>query len=58
MESSISNHLGLKVQIMHKVDKGGDKGGEIRVSYKTLEQLDEVARRLSKSLGILGQPKI
>jgi len=50
LETSISNHLGLKVQIIHKVDKsGGDKGGEIRVRYKTLEQLDEVARRLSKA---------
>ena len=30
-------------------DKGGDQGGELRVSYATLEQLDEVARRLSKA---------
>ncbi len=44
MEASISNRLGLKVQIIHK----GDKGGEIRVSYKTLEQLDDIARRLNK----------
>ena len=42
MEASISNRLGLKVQVIHK----GDKGGEIRVSYKTLEQLDDIARRL------------
>jgi ParB family transcriptional regulator, chromosome partitioning protein len=45
LETSISNHLGLKIEIVHK----GDKGGEIRVSYTTLEQLDEVARRLSKT---------
>lgn len=44
MEASISNRLGLKVQIIHK----GDKGGEIRVSYKTLEQLDDIARRLNR----------
>jgi ParB family chromosome partitioning protein len=44
LETSISNRLGLKVEIIHK----GDKGGEIRVRYKTLEQLDEVTRRLSK----------
>jgi ParB family transcriptional regulator, chromosome partitioning protein len=44
LETSISNRLGLKVQILHK----GDKGGEIRVRYSSLEQLDEVARRLSK----------
>ena len=45
LETSISNRLGLKVQILHK----GDKGGEIRVRYTSLEQLDEVARRLSKT---------
>ena len=45
LEASISSHLGLKVQIIHK----GDKGGEIRVRYMSLEQLDEVARRLSKA---------
>ena len=45
LESSVSNALGLKVQVLHK----GDKGGEIRVSYKTLEQLDEVVRRLSRA---------
>jgi ParB family chromosome partitioning protein len=45
LESSISNQLGLKTQIIHK----GDKGGEVRVAYSTLEQLDEIARRLSKS---------
>ncbi|HWU54764.1 MAG TPA: hypothetical protein VN175_04620, partial [Rhizomicrobium sp.] len=45
LEASISNRLGLKVQIIHK----GDKGGEVRISYKTLEQLDELTRRLSKS---------
>ena len=45
LEASISNRLGLKVQIIHK----GDKGGEMRISYKTLEQLDELTRRLSKN---------
>jgi len=43
IESSLSNKLGLKVKIVHK----GDKGGDIRISYKTLEQLDELIRRLS-----------
>jgi len=42
LESSVSNALGLKVQILHK----GDKGGEVRVSYKSLEQLDDITRRL------------
>src|SRR5471032_2360143 len=45
LETNISNRLGLKVQIIHK----GDKGGEMRISYKSLEQLDELTRRLSKS---------
>jgi ParB family chromosome partitioning protein len=45
LEASISNRLGLKVEIIHK----GDKGGEVRIAYKSLEQLDELTRRLSKS---------
>jgi ParB family chromosome partitioning protein len=45
LEANISNRLGLKVQIIHK----GDKGGEIRISYKSLEQLDELTKRLSRS---------
>jgi ParB family chromosome partitioning protein len=44
LESSISNRLGLKTQIIHK----GDKGGEVRISYTSLEQLDEITRRLSR----------
>ncbi len=45
LETNISNRLGLKVEIVHK----GDKGGEMKISYKTLEQLDELTRRLSRS---------
>jgi ParB family chromosome partitioning protein len=44
LETSISNQLGLKVQIIHK----GDKGGDVRISYASLEQLDEITRRLSR----------
>ena len=33
--------LGLAVTIAHKPD-----GGEVRIRYKTLEQLDDVCRRL------------
>jgi len=44
LESRVSNALGLKVQVADK----GKKGGEVRIFYKTLEQLDEIARRLSK----------
>jgi ParB family chromosome partitioning protein len=45
LEASISNHLGLKIEIVHK----GDKGGDMRITYKTLEQLDELTRRLTRS---------
>jgi ParB family chromosome partitioning protein len=45
LEASISNHLGLKIQIIHK----GDKGGDMRISYKSLEQLDELTRRLTRT---------
>jgi ParB family transcriptional regulator, chromosome partitioning protein len=42
LERDLTSHLGLKVDIHHK----GDLGGEIRVVYKTLEQLDDVIERL------------
>ncbi len=45
IESNLSKILGLKVKIVHK----GDKGGDIRISYKTLEQFDDIARRLSRA---------
>lgn len=45
LEANISNKLGLKVQIIHK----GDKGGEIRIAYSSLEQLEDVTRRLTRS---------
>lgn len=43
LEASVSNALGLAVQI----DDRGAAGGEVRISYKSLEQLDEICRRLS-----------
>jgi ParB family chromosome partitioning protein len=42
LESNLSNILGLKVHIVHK----GEKGGELRISYKNFEQLDHLIRRL------------
>ena len=45
LEASISNKLGLKIQIIHK----GDKGGEIRIAYSSLEQLEDVTRRLNRN---------
>lgn len=46
LEADITSRLGLSVDIRH-----GNKGGEIRVQYKTLEQLDDVCRRLSGERG-------
>ncbi|HEY4076875.1 MAG TPA: ParB/RepB/Spo0J family partition protein [Rhizomicrobium sp.] len=48
LETTVSNVLGLKTQITHKGDKSGDKG-EVRIAYTSLEQLDEVVRRLSRN---------
>ena len=45
LESNLSNMLGLKVEIVHK----GNTGGELRVFYKTLEQLDDLIRRLNSA---------
>ncbi len=45
LETSISNRLGLTTHILHK----GEKGGQVRISYSTLEQLDEITRRLSNA---------
>jgi len=42
LESRLSNALGLTVKVLDK----GRKGGEVRILYKTLEQLDEISRRL------------
>jgi ParB family chromosome partitioning protein len=42
LEQSLSNALGLEVTITEK----GGTAGEVKISYKTLEQLDDVIRRL------------
>lgn len=44
LESDLAESLGLYVEIL---DKGG--AGEVRVKYATLEQLDELCRRLGRS---------
>ncbi|HEY2446375.1 MAG TPA: ParB/RepB/Spo0J family partition protein [Rhizomicrobium sp.] len=43
LEASLTNSLGLVVQIVHK----GSTGGELRIGYRTLEQLDDLIQRLS-----------
>ena len=44
LEKLLSDASGLKVAINHK-----EKGGEVRIAYKTLDQLDELCRRLRAS---------
>ena len=44
LEQSLRDALGLAVDIKHK-----PKGGKVVISYKTLEQLDEICRRLTRS---------
>lgn len=44
LERSLAEATGLKVEINDR----GEKGGTITISYKTLEQLDEVCRRLQR----------
>jgi ParB family chromosome partitioning protein len=43
LELSLSNSLGMNVRIEHK----NGKGGTVQIVYKTLEQLDEIIRRLN-----------
>ena len=43
LETSVSNALGMSVQIEHQ----GEKGGQVIIIYKNLEQLDEIIRRLN-----------
>jgi ParB family chromosome partitioning protein len=43
LERSITNTLGMNVEILHK----GEKGGEVRIRYRSLEQLDDLMHRLS-----------
>jgi ParB family chromosome partitioning protein len=44
LESDLEEVLGLKVEIS---DRGG--AGEVRIHYETLEQLDDLCRRLSQT---------
>ena len=44
LEKRVSDALGLTVAVNHR-----DPGGSVQISYKSLEQLDEVMRRLARS---------
>jgi ParB family chromosome partitioning protein len=45
LEKRVSDALGLAVSIHHR-----DPGGSVQISYRSLEQLDEVMRRLAKGM--------
>ena len=42
LESSVSNSLGMNVEIENKGERG-----IVKIHYKNLEQLDEIMRRLN-----------
>ncbi len=44
LEKDLSQALGLTVSLKHK----GKTGGTVVISYKTLDQLDEISRRISR----------
>jgi len=44
LEKTLTEVLGLRVAIVHQ----GESGGEVRIRYKTLEQLDDVCKRLNR----------
>ena len=46
LERRISASLGLKVALRHK----GASGGQLRIRYRTLEQLEEITRRLTRGV--------
>ncbi len=46
LEKRVSDALGLKVSVHHR-----DPGGTVQISYRNLEQLDEVMRRLARGGG-------
>jgi ParB family chromosome partitioning protein len=45
LEARLSEQLGFRVKVIDR----GKRGGEVQVFYKTLEQLDEICRRLNSS---------
>ncbi len=44
LATDLSNALGMMVDIRHR----SDSGGEVKITYRSLEQLDEICRRLSQ----------
>ncbi len=52
LERKVSNALGLPVSI----DFRGGEGGDVRISYTSLAQLDDICRRLVKSRATASSP--
>jgi ParB family chromosome partitioning protein len=48
LEENLTQALGLAVEIAFKGEK---KGGHVKISYRTLEQLDEICQRLAHHVG-------
>jgi ParB family chromosome partitioning protein len=47
LEKDLGDKLGLSVRINPR----GAEGGEVRIAYRTLEQLEDICARLSRSAG-------
>jgi ParB family chromosome partitioning protein len=43
LEKRLSDAMGLKVSVDHK-----DPGGTVQIHYRTLEQFDEIVRRIAE----------
>jgi ParB family chromosome partitioning protein len=48
LETSVAEALGLEVDIRHR----GEAGGEVRIRYARLEQLEDVCRRLKSAVTV------
>ncbi len=46
LERNVSNALGLPINIEFR----GPEGGDVRITYSTLEQLDDICRRLAQAV--------
>jgi ParB family chromosome partitioning protein len=50
LEKSVGEAIGLKVTIQHK----GEAGGTVSIAYRSLEQLEDICRRLQADSGKSG----
>ena len=54
LEKRLGDALGLQVTIDHRANGGGT----VEIRYRTLEQLDEIARRLESGPHVPGEPRV